>query len=212
MKKTLLLLSSVFLLTACSSNDTPTVASSNESSSSVVESTVESSSAVVESTPGTSESTSTNQVDDSNSIWNQDKASKLAQFMEKFDSEQPYKSYTPTNNLDYAGVELPKEVLVETKTTWNPVISVGEEVTPIALHWYEEDAKYPAEDYQIVSLYSNGTRENWPNYHIYAFAVKDGKPVVLHTAQTQGNPDNYFYFTPSDNQEINQEFENIINQ
>ncbi|MGY3725215.1 protein of unknown function [Granulicatella balaenopterae] len=159
-------------------------------------------------------SSESSQVEQESVLWSPEQELQLTDSMEKMEADDPYYPYTPDNNLDYAGVALPKDILVETKTDWIPALVIeGMKVEPITLTWYDANkgASESEDTYQVVSMYSNLTRENWPNFHIYLFTLKDGKPIVLHSAQTQGSSENYFKFEVATDPEITEMFDNIVN-
>ncbi len=142
-------------------------------------------------------------------LWTAEQELQLTDNMEKMETDTPYYRYTMDDNLEYAGVALPKDILVETSTKWIPaLVTDGKEAQPIQLTWYDSEQK--KEGYQVVGMFSNLTRDNWPNFHIYVFTIKDGNPIVLHSAQTQGSPDNLFIFEEATDPIVTEMFYDIV--
>lgn len=46
--------------------------------------------------------------------------------------------------------------------------------------------------------------------HVYLFVIKSGNPMVLYTAQNQGNTNNYLYLKETENNELKNAFARIV--
>jgi len=142
--------------------------------------------------------------------WNDDKANQLANFMATWGEGmgQTYKSFTPEVPGDMYGVSFPNDVLT--------ALSVNE--TPVNASWSTTGDAAVEEEYLIVAAFNDVEHffEENPTApagaHFYLFTILDGIPVVLHSQQNQGTPDGRYYFTPSENMELQAGFENIYNQ
>lgn len=215
MKKglTISLLVSMLLLAGCQSGEEPE-ASPNENTStastSLVESeTVESTSqSTTENTtsPNTTESTSSSSEVEER-LWDTDKAQSLDTFMTDWGEtmDQEYKEYFQGNNVDWYGEQIPDELVGE-KKDWNTVL----EEEPIDFEW-SENGEASEDAYALVAVYSDADTQEYPDQHLYFFAIYDGEPKVLISQQTQGNAENNFHFSETDNEELQDGFSDIVN-
>ncbi|MGL4694975.1 DUF4767 domain-containing protein [Enterococcus larvae] len=113
------------------------------------------------------------------------------------------KQYSPNNNVDLYGLQLPDSVLNNNK--WQAVIGN----TPIVLNWSESGEEESG--YSLVAVYSDAEAQDHLSKHVYFFTINSGVPKVLITSQTQGNPNNYLYFKETENKELRDGFSNIVN-
>lgn len=138
-------------------------------------------------------------------LWNADKDKQLNDFMKSWGQamDQTYKQYSPNNNVDLYGLQLPDSVLNNNR--WQVVIGN----TPIVLNWSESGEE--ASGYSLVAVYSDAEEQGYLAKHVYFFTINSGIPKVLITSQNQGNPNNYLYFKETDNKELRDGFSNIVN-
>lgn len=138
-------------------------------------------------------------------LWNADKNKKLNDFMNTWGQtmNQTYKQYSPNNNVDLYGLQLPDSVLNNNK--WQAVIGN----TPIVLNWSESGEEESG--YSLVAVYSDAEAQAHLSKHVYFFTINSGVPKVLITSQNQGNPNNYLYFKETENKELRDGFSNIVN-
>ncbi|MGH1845574.1 DUF4767 domain-containing protein [Enterococcus gilvus] len=138
-------------------------------------------------------------------LWNDDKNKKLNDFMNTWGQtmNQTYKQYSPHNNVDLYGLQLPDSVLNNNK--WQAVIGN----TPIVLNWSESGEEESG--YSLVAVYSDAETQDYLSKHVYFFTINSGVPKVLITSQNQGNPNNYLYFKETENKELRDGFSNIVN-
>ncbi|MBO1094975.1 DUF4767 domain-containing protein [Enterococcus casseliflavus] len=138
-------------------------------------------------------------------LWNDDKDKKLNDFMNTWGQtmNQTYKQYSPNNNVDLYGLQLPDWVLNNNK--WQAVIGN----TPIVLNWSESGEEESG--YSLVAVYSDAETQDYLSKHVYFFTINSGVPKVLITSQNQGNPNNYLYFKETENKELKDSFSNIVN-
>ena len=138
-------------------------------------------------------------------LWSADKDKKLNDFMNTWGQtmNQAYKQYSPNNNVDLYGLQLPDSVLNSNK--WQAVIGN----TPIVLNWSESGEEESG--YSLVAVYSDAEAQDYLSKHVYFFTINSGVPKVLITSQNQGNPNNYLYFKETENKELRDGFNNIVN-
>lgn len=138
-------------------------------------------------------------------LWNADKDKKLNVFMNTWGQtmNQTYKQYSPNNNVDLYGLQLPDSVLNTNK--WQAVIGN----TPKVLNWSESGEEESG--YSLVAVYSDAEAQDRLSKHVYFFTINSGVPKVLITSQDQGNPNNYLYFKKTENKELRDGFSNIVN-
>ncbi|GEQ48809.1 DUF4767 domain-containing protein [Tetragenococcus koreensis] len=215
MKKglTISLLVSMLLLAGCQSGEEPE-ASPNENTSTASTSLVESETVESTSQSTTENTTSSNTTESTSSsseveerLWDTDKAQSLDTFMTDWGEtmDQEYKEYSQGNNVDWYGEQIPDELVGE-KKDWNTVL----EEEPIDFEW-SENGEASEDAYALVAVYSDADTQEYPDQHLYFFAIYDGEPKVLISQQTQGNAENNFYFSETDNEELQDGFSDIVN-
>lgn len=178
-----------------------TTVSETETMESIGQSTTESTSSA------TSESaTSTSEVEES--LWDEDKAQSLDNFMTDWGEtmDQKYEEYSEGNNVDWYGTQIPDALVGENKD-WNTMV----EEEPADFEW-SEDGETSEGDYALVAMYSDAESQMYPDQHLYFFTIYEGEPKVLISQQTQGNAENNFYFSETDNQELQEGFVDIVNE
>lgn len=138
-------------------------------------------------------------------LWNADKDKKLNDFMNTWGQtmNQTYKQYSPNNNVDLYGLQLPESVLNNNK--WQAVIGN----TPIVLNWSKSGEEESG--YSLVAVYSDSETQDYLSKHVYFFTINSGVTKVLITSQNQGNPNSYLYFNETENRELRDGFSNIVN-
>lgn len=133
------------------------------------------------------------------------KNQRLAEFMSAWGIEmgQYYSQYGPNHNLNLYGLSIPWSV-IDNNSTWKAAINNQ----PIELKWSEtgEDSG----GYQLVDVYSDMNEKNSGVNHVYLFVIKSGNPMVLYTAQNQGNTNNYLYLKETENNELKNAFARIV--
>lgn len=176
--------------------------SKTSTSTEVSETSNDSSSSVTAST--TKETESSVAKKQSSTLWDNEKANVLADFMASWGKmmNQSYNRFSPGHNTDLYGLRLPDTVL---SGNWTMAVD-GQ---PVSVSW-SDDGNGNA-DYQLVAVYSdaeNATRMG--EAHVYFFTLQNGVPKVFITQQNQGNPDNYLYFAETQNMELRNGFTNIV--
>ncbi|AMB98704.1 hypothetical protein AWM75_01255 [Aerococcus urinaehominis] len=149
---------------------------------------------------------STNQ--DQNPVyWSAEKDIQLADFMASWGAEmgQSYLAYSPDNPVSFYGPLVPDALIAENSHI-RPVLNDQ----LVNMSWYQVGRS--ADNYQIVAVYSDIETSNEPAAHLYLFVIHQGEPLVLYSGQNQGNEHNYFYFTITDNQALQDGFASIVNQ
>ncbi|MGX7419927.1 DUF4767 domain-containing protein [Carnobacterium gallinarum] len=138
-------------------------------------------------------------------LWNAEKAKNLSGFIKTWGQtmNQIYKQYSPNNNVDLYGLQLPNAVLKH-DIGWQAVIGN----TPIVLNWSENGEV--DNGYALVAVYSDAENQPYMEKHVYFFTIVAGMPKVLVTSQNQGNGNNYLYFTETENIELREGFSNIL--
>ena len=178
-----------------------TTVSETETTESTRQSTTESTSSV------TSEST-TSSSEAEESLWDDDKAQSLDTFMADWGEtmDQKYEEYSEGNNVDWYGTQIPDALVGENKD-WNTMV----EEEPVDFEW-SEDGEASEGDYALVAVYSDAKTQKYLEKHLYFFALDEGEPKVLVSQQNQGNGEWKFYFSETDNQELQDGFADIVNE
>lgn len=203
MKKFLLtsffLVSILFIIVGCNKN------SSTNQSNNLNDHKLESSSTLMDKNKDSSTRESEDLKEIRQSLWSSSKDNELKSFMDAWGQtmNQAYKHYSPNNNVDLYGLQLPDSVLNNNK--WQAVIGN----TPIVLNWSESGEEESG--YSLVAVYSDAETQDHLSKHVYFFTINSGVPKVLITSQNQGNPNNYLYFKETDNKELRDGFSNIVN-
>lgn len=187
------------LLSGCNKKE-----STNEQGISTIKSEGSSSSSVSGTTASTTDSSS--QDKSYEVLWNPEKARELNQFVIEWGKtmKQTYREYTPEQNVDLYGLQLPRTVLTG-KDGWQAVVNE----TPIELTW-SEDGQTSGNEYALVAVFSDADTQPEFGKHVYFFTIVSGEPKVLFTSQNQGNPNNYLYFKETDNKELRGGFSELV--
>ncbi|THB60355.1 DUF4767 domain-containing protein [Vagococcus silagei] len=136
-------------------------------------------------------------------VWNADKEKKLKQYMSDFSRtmKQQYEEYTSSNSVDMYGAKLPEDVF-----SGKHKMAVNEQ--PVEIEWSDTgEGKLP---YQLVAVYSDAATQSYGAKHVYFFVIKNGQPKVFITQQNQGMPNNYIHFSETENQDLQQNFAQIV--
>ncbi|MDA9470919.1 DUF4767 domain-containing protein [Enterococcus sp. 5H] len=139
-------------------------------------------------------------------LWNSTKSQELNIFMAQWGQtmDQVYKEYSPGNNVNLYGLQLPDGIL-NNENGWQA--SIGE--VPISVTWSENGQV--SDGYALVAVYSDAESQPYLKQHVYFFTIQsDGTPAVLVTMQNQGNENNYLYFRETDNQELKNGFTELV--
>lgn len=226
MKKALfgmVLLFSITAFTGCKSNESKAAHSSTEATSQVaqVRSTKESSSNST-STHSTSSSTSQttsntssiSQTEESTAAsevstagtWNTTKSGELQGFISSWEQAmgQSYEEYTPGNNVNFYGLQLPDGVIGGSEMP----LSVNNQLVTAA---WSVDGTSSAE-YSVVAVYSDAENRGRMDNHVYFFAFHNQQPVVLVSMQNQGMNDHAFHLQETGNQELKNGYAAIVNE
>ncbi|MCI1984950.1 MAG: DUF4767 domain-containing protein [Lactobacillus sp.] len=134
--------------------------------------------------------------------WNAAKASQLASFMASWGQSmgQQYKSYAPGNSVDFYGVQEPDDL-----TRMAPAVDEQK----ISIAW--SNTGEMGTEYALVAVYSDAETAPYAGKHLYFFTLRHGQPVVLITMQNQGNENNWLYFKPTANTDLQNGFAKIVN-
>lgn len=226
MKKALfgmVLLFSITAFTGCKSNESKAAHSSTEATSQVaqVRSTKESSS---NSTSTHSTSSSTSQTTSSTSpisqteesaaasevstagTWNTTKSGELQGFISSWEQAmgQSYKEYTPGNNVNFYGLQLPDGVIGGSEMP----LSVNNQ--PVTAAWSVDGTS--SAKYSVIAVYSDAENRGRMDNHVYFFAFHNQQPVVLVSMQNQGMNDHAFHLQETGNQELKNGYAAIVNE
>ena len=123
--------------------------------------------------------------------WNAEKSAKLAEFMKTWGEKMGQPNY----QKGIAGGDVGPDNLY----------TLGENSKMDAI--YTETGKGNAK-YRIVERYSNW--DKYPDVHSYFFAITDtGEAIVFHSPTTNGGK---MYLKPTDNKELQEEFNQLLHQ
>ncbi|MFC6347593.1 DUF4767 domain-containing protein [Vagococcus carniphilus] len=141
--------------------------------------------------------------EESNDLWNSSKADNLKRFMSDFSQTmgQDYKEYSQSKDVDLYGIKLPSEVL---KDKWKMAVNNQ----PVQLEW-SKTGKGKSQ-YQLVAVYSDAETQPNMEKHVYFFIIEEGHPKVMVTQQNQGNEESYLHFKESQNVDLNDSFQSIV--
>lgn len=139
-------------------------------------------------------------------LWDEDKATKLKNFMDNWGEKmkQTYKEYSLYNNVDFYGASLPEIILGNEKNTQ---MAVNDKI--VSAEW--STTGISNSEYSIIDVYSDAETAHDLNKHIYFFAFHNQQPVVLVSMQNQGAPDKVIHFKETENKELKSGFSSIIN-
>ncbi|KAF1299349.1 hypothetical protein BAU15_01505 [Enterococcus sp. JM4C] len=202
----ILLAMSSFLLVGCSSKEKDTQESSTAESKQAV--TTESSEKEVATSSDRSEDTSasseTPKVEVEESLWNQEKAKALNEFVVNWGKtmKQTYREYTPDSNVDLYGLTLPRTILTN-KDGWRAAL----DEVPTDLVWSYDGEQAGV---NLVAVFSDADTQPYLEKHVYFFTIQAGTPKVYVTTQNQGNEHNYLYFRETENNELKTGFAEIV--
>lgn len=166
-----------------------------------------------ETTETTDQHITSSEINETQPLWNEQKAAQLAQFMSRWGETmgQTYESFTPEYSASFYGFLVPQEII--TAESLQPAVNEQ----PANFVW-STDGQTPDAQYQIVATYSdvNGYSDSPYNglmeQHVYLFVFQNGQPHVLMSMQNQGNEKNYFYLQETQNQALKQGFLTIVAQ
>ncbi|MBV7389525.1 DUF4767 domain-containing protein [Enterococcus alishanensis] len=139
-------------------------------------------------------------------IWDSEKADALRSFIVNWSATmgQSYQEYQPQNNVNFYGLQLPDDVL---ENTQKQPMAVDNQI--VSAEWSGNGES--AAEYSIVAVYSDADTAAFAAKHVYFFAIHNNDPVVLTSMQNQGMPDGAFHFSQTENQELKNGFQNIVN-
>lgn len=116
--------------------------------------------------------------------------------------EQQYRSYNDHVNANYYGLQVPQYIF---DGQWSMVI----DQTPVTVEWSENGRGQAG--FELVAIYSDIDHPKPSGAHLYFFGFQQNQPKVMVTQQNQGNPNNYLYFKETENNELKNGFERIVN-
>ncbi|MGX7264566.1 DUF4767 domain-containing protein [Enterococcus crotali] len=195
-------LSLLILLGACSKGEPNGSKSANSNRSTVFETTkVDKKETLPSSTETKTEETK--QSDDKKVSWTEKNASDLQQFMSSWGDTmgQEYKEYSKENNVNFYGLSIPSGLL---ENKMRP--KINNEF--VEMSWLQSSQKEGS--YTILTVYSDIETTPSVGGHCYLFTMYQDRPVVLVTMQNQGNTENTIVFKETDNQELKNGFNQII--
>lgn len=194
MKKRVVLgcLTSMLFLTACQSKvSSPSLKEKTQETSTKVEKTKQSAS------------------EEKNTLWNKKRKKELDEVVNKWGESvnQKLTSYTPEDNLDWYGVEVPKDILKE-----DSHIKAAIEANELSLGWSKDGVTPKGKERSLVAVYSNAFNQPYDKKYLYFFTIlADGTPDVLMSTQSQGNEmTSYIYFSPVEDQQLLKGFADIL--
>lgn len=140
-----------------------------------------------------------------NPYWNDSKKQKLDAFIKDWEKSmgQFYDAYTDEEKLDWYGVTFP-----DAMSQSNIQFQVDEQ--PVTAEWTQDPTK--KDTYNVVAIYANIDNPQTTEPYLYLFTIYNDQPVVLVTAQNQGNDPQVLnlYFSPTENQQLQQGFAQIV--
>lgn len=145
------------------------------------------------------------QTENASPSWTESKESELETFVDKWSigMNQSYDKATPEQPLNMYGVEFPTQVL--------ELLAVNGQAYDAV--WVEPGQSLKEGIYNVIAAYGEvPSQANTMRMHYYLFAIYNDEPVVLHSQQNQGMPDNRIHFTPTENVDLQSGFEAIVNK
>ncbi|MEI5990851.1 hypothetical protein A5881_002356 [Enterococcus termitis] len=135
--------------------------------------------------------------------WTEKNASDLRQFMTSWGKtmKQEYKEYSKANSVNFYGLSIPAGLL---EGQMHP--KVNEQL--VEMNWLEDGEK--KDSYTILTVYSDIETTPATGGHCYLFTIYQDKPVVLVTMQNQGNDENAIVFKETENQDLKNSFNQIV--
>lgn len=128
-------------------------------------------------------------------LWNSDKDKALARFMVDWGNSMNQPGYKDLTATERGFVD-------ENRVKLNDVQDVTTE--------FSKDGTGNS-DYQVLAIYRYAYMSNL--MHTYYFTIRaDGTPIVLYSAQNQGQPDNKFYMKETANEDLKAGFAQIVNR
>lgn len=195
-------LSLLILLGACSKGEPTSSKSADSDRSTVSETTKTGKKETLQSSTKT-KTDETKQSDDKKVSWTEKNASDLQQFMSSWGDtmDQEYKEYSKENNVNFYGLAIPSGLL---EGQMHP--KINNEL--VEMSWLQ--ANQEEGSYTILTVYSDIETTPSVGGHCYLFTIHQDRPVVLVTMQNQGNAENDIVFKETDNQELKNGFNQII--
>ncbi|EOL44539.1 DUF4767 domain-containing protein [Enterococcus caccae] len=196
-------LSLVLLLSACSNGNTTSSNSSSVKDKKTVSETTKTSKTETSQSSTQKQTEKTKQTDDKKVSWTEKQASDLKQFMSSWGSTmgQAYKEYNKESSVNFYGLSIPSGLL---EGQMHP--KINNEF--VEMSWLEANQK--EDSYTILTVYSDIETTLSVGGHCYLFTVHKDRPVVLVTMQNQGNAENAIVFKETENQELKKGFNQII--
>lgn len=138
-----------------------------------------------------------------NPLWSKTKDQRLAYFMRHWEAsmDQDYQQYQPGQDVDFYGLKIPSQLQ-------DYQVNLNQQKYQVA---WSENGRGQA-DYNVVAVYSDiDAVQHRPGAYMYWFAFKQGQPVVLVTAQTNGDVvHDGISFKVTANEKLNQGFKQIV--
>lgn len=137
-------------------------------------------------------------------LWDQSKDEKLAAFMKTWGAsmDQNYIKRGPGNDTTSVGLHFPSDL--DGKIPGSHFKGIKYDRQSYTAGW--SDNGEGNKDINVVAIYEMPPK-TMTYYHIYLFAFQNGKPIVYHTEQNQ--PQEYFYFDKTENQDLENGFDQI---
>ena len=199
-RKYLVILLLVLLVFTGCKNDTANKETKETSKSSLVKDSKESKEIK------TTDTTSNKEI---KSSWSTESKKELDNFVIKWGEENNHKltSYTPSDNLDWYGIEVPKDLMDETNQIKGAI-----EGNQFSIAWSEDAKSVDGVDRSLVGVYSNAYNQPYDKKYLYFLTLlPDGTPEVLMSSQSQGNEiTNYVYFSPLQDGNLSKGFADIV--
>lgn len=169
---------------------------SNQNNTPKIEKTASSAKSAVSESATISESSSTA------TLWNNNKASQLADFMQtwgnKMDQQYEDCGINSGNDVNFYGYHFPSDF---------NTIEYKVDDQPVTVQWSQDGSG--SADYNVVAIYSDANNSKAMDAHLYLFTIHNGQPVVLITQQTNGGDG--LHFKETANQDLRNGFASIVN-
>ncbi len=143
-------------------------------------------------------------VTEEGTIWNQQKAKQLGQYMEIWGQErnQNYQAYQPGHSVAFYTIQVPDDLL-----SYEPKIQPAIGNNPIWLNWSETGSEG---GYCLVAVYSDSATQV-AQKHVYLFTLVNGEAKVYVSKEQPAEEQPYLFLKETSNTELKEQFTNLVN-
>lgn len=137
-------------------------------------------------------------------VYTDEKDQQLDGIMKQLSEQEgtDYQKYTKTKPGNMYGPLFPNEVIKS--------LNINGE--PVSAEWSEDGRLSGESNVVVVAAYNNLNKGTGKPADFYLFAIVNGQPTVLHSNQNQGMPDGRYYFEETDNPELQEVFNRLLNE